>query len=257
MEKQDQILLQNLKRLKLAYVHDNLDDLLKFSRMRELSNFEFLTEVIKKEVKNREENNKKNAIMKAKFPYVKGIEDFDFGFQKNISMKKIINLKDCRWITEHINLFFLGPCGIGKTHLAITLSLEAIERGYKIHFSTVDDLIKKFYLSLATGEFDKELQKIMKHDVIVLDELGYLPMEESAANHIFQIISKAYEQRSIIITSNKSFDKWGQIFKDPAIASAILDRLLHHSEIFVLSGNSYRVKDLSEKLKQSKVKEKD
>jgi len=252
MDQKYQSLMENLKRLKLAYIRNNLDELLKFSRMKELSNLEFLNELIVKEVNERDENNIRKAVNKANFPFIKRIEDFDFSFQKSISSKKIKELKDCRWISEHINLIFLGPCGIGKTHLSVGLCLEAIEKGYSVFFSTVDELIRKFYLTLATGDFNKQLQKLLKNDVIVLDELGYLPMEESAANQIFQIVSKAYESKSIIVTSNKSFDKWGQIFKDSAITSAILDRLLHHSEIFVISGNSYRVKDINEKMKKLK-----
>ncbi len=252
MDQKYERLLENLKRLKLAYIRNNLDEVLKFSRMRELSNVEFLTELIEKEIKERNDNNISKAIVKANFPFIKRIKDFDFSFQRSISKKKIINLKDCRWIEDHINLCFLGPCGIGKTHLGVALSLEAIEKGYTVYCSTMDELIRKFYLSLATGDFNKQLQKLLKNDIIFLDELGYLPMEESAANQIFQIVSKAYERKSIILTSNKSFDKWGQIFRDPAIASAILDRLLHHSEIFVLSGNSFRVKDIRGKIKNFK-----
>jgi DNA replication protein DnaC len=168
--------------------------------------------------------------------------DFDFTFQKSIKKTRIVNLAECRWVEQATNILFAGPPGVGKTHLAISLGLNAIEKGYRVRFIHADDLFEEMYVQAAAGEVERYLRKLLKNDCIIVDEFGYLPLDANSGNYLYKLVNGAYERISLMITSNKDVGAWGEMFQDQAIAQAILDRFLHHCEIFKMTGESYRLK---------------
>jgi len=179
----------------------------------------------------------------AHFPVIKRIDDFEFGLVKGLGQSEAVNLLDCRWIDNRENLLFFGPPGIGKTHLAIGFGVAAVEKGYKVCFERITNLVKL----LKTAEIQKtseyRIRRIMKSNLVIIDEIGYTPIEKREANLFFSLISEMYEKLSIVITSNKSFDAWAEMMGDSIMTTALLDRLLHHARIFNLDGESYRIKN--------------
>ena len=177
-----------------------------------------------------------------KLPYIKRIETFDFGFQQSITQQQVKKLSDMTWIESAYNLMFLGPPSEGKTHLAIALSIKAIEKGYRVSFVNFDELIKILKQSEMTRRYKTRLKAIMKSHLIVIDEIGFMPISQAESNLFFNFISQMYNQTSLIITSNKGFKEWIDFLGDATITTAILDRLVHKCEIFNLTGDSYRMK---------------
>lgn len=234
--------IEGLKRLKLSTIRANLEDYLRLAETRSISHIEFLNGLIKEELRGRDESNYSRRLKAARFPMVKTLDDFDFSFQPSLSETRINSLKECRWIENAENIVFAGQTGVGKSHLSIGLGVEAIERGYKIYFTTVSDLLDQMNLAEATDSLYALQKKLLKYDGIVLDELGYEKINRTHGNFLFRLISKAYENTSIIITTNKDFSGWADIFEDKIQVSALLDRLLHHAVIFAIKGESYRMK---------------
>lgn len=231
-----------LKRLKLSTVRKNLEDYLRMAESRSLSCLEFLNGLIKEELKGREESNYHRRLKAARFPVIKRLDDFDFSFQPSIPIARINNLRECRWVENADNLIFAGQTGVGKSHLSIGFGVEAIERGYTVYFTTLSDLMDEMNIAAASGKLAKLEKKLLKPDCLIIDELGYVKITMAQGNFLFRIISKCYENRSIIITTNKDFSRWADIFEDQVQVSALLDRLLHHAIIFPITGESYRVK---------------
>lgn len=207
----------------------------------------YLSKLVEEETLAKTDRSINRRIQTAKFPWTKSLEEFDFSFQPSIDEEKILKLADLSFIDKKENIFLLGPPGVGKTHLAIGLAIKACMARYRVLFQSIDDIIGYLYASLVDRTTGKKLDALSRLHLLVIDELGYLPMNPEKAKLFFQLISKRYEVGSIILTSNKAFDEWGSIFGDEVIAAAIIDRLVHHSHIFNINGKSYRVKDKLDK----------
>lgn len=204
---------------------------------------EYLTLLLEEELKRRTEGSTKAKIGKAKFPFLKTIEEFDFSFQPNLKEREVIRLCSLDFIEEKGNVIFLGPPGVGKTHLSVGLGIKACMAKYRVAFTTTQRLLEELMLSQKDGSLMERLLAYSRLSMLIIDELGYMPITKEQANLLFQLVSIRYEKGSIILTSNYNFDEWGRIFEDNVVASAIIDRLVHHTKIFYINGSSYRVKD--------------
>lgn len=238
-----QALEQGLKRLKLRHIRDLLDEVNEVALREEPSYLDFLAYLVQKEVAGREKTRGERRLKAAHFPFYRTLEEFDFTVQTSVSQQTIRDLATLDFIRARENLIFLGPPGVGKTHLAVALGMEAVQAGYSVLFTTLDDLTAKLYACLADGSLAQYLRSLLRHDLLILDEVGYLTLDKTASDHLFQLVSKAYEHRSLIVTSNLDFSEWGTLFANPGTAAAVLDRLLHHAHVIVLRGDSYRVRN--------------
>ncbi|MGZ8937501.1 MAG: IS21-like element helper ATPase IstB [Halobacteriota archaeon] len=235
-------IINGLTRLKLRHTRENLDEYCRIAAARSLSYLDFFRMVVAEEVAARDETQYVKRLRAARFPSRKTIEEFDFAFQPSIPKQEILELGSLRFLDRHENVILLGPPGLGKTHLAIALGYEAVLRGKTVYFTSAQELVVELYAALADGTVKQRLKSLAKFDLIICDELGYLPMDDVAGNHLFQVVSQAYERQSLIITSNRPFQEWGDFFPNTSLASATLDRLLHHKHIFTFRGESYRMK---------------
>ncbi|MGM0642127.1 MAG: IS21-like element helper ATPase IstB [Thermotogota bacterium] len=240
MNKKDKI-KKNLGILKLNTVKEMLDEVLINAEKEKKSYQNVIHDILEIEVKAKNKRARKRRFKQSKLNPNKTIEAFNFNFQESINEKEINQLLDFEWLEQAFNLIFLGPPGVGKTHLANGIGLKAVNKGYKVKFIDMDQLIKVLKTNEVVKKSRLELKKIKKADLLIIDEIGYLPITKDEANKFFKLITALYEQTSIIITSNKGFGKWAEIMGDQVITTAILDRIMHHSEIFNLKGKSYRL----------------
>lgn len=230
-------LQDNLKRLKLTRAAEVLDTVAAGSEDGKASYLSFLDHLLEEEVAAREKRRIDTSLKIAGLPFAKTIEQYDFSFHQHLDKKAVMELFDLSFLTRHENVIFLGPPGVGKTHLAISLAIKACSHGFKVYFTTMNTLIGKLKESQSKGK------AYLNSSLVVVDEVGYLPVDSKEAYLFFQFISYRYEKSTTIITSNKSFGDWQELFGDAVIASAILDRLLHHSKVVNIKGHSYRLKE--------------
>jgi DNA replication protein DnaC len=244
---------EQLQRLRLFKSRERLEALLQDASARELSYADFLDQVLTEEVTAKTAKHVTMRTSLARFPFVKSLESFEFGYQPSLDRKQIQTLATCRFVEHGENVVLLGPPGVGKTHLAVGLGLKAIEHGYRVLFTTAAAMLTTLSRAHAEGRLDDKLKVFTVPRVLIVDEIGYLPIDSQGANLFFQLISRRYERGAMVLTSNQSFGSWGEVFGDRVIASAILDRVLHHSITVNIKGDSYR---LREKLKAGLLKSK-
>ena len=236
-------LVNLLEKMKMEHLANQVETVCEQASKRELGYKEFLAEALEVEWKGRHLKGVEGRLLQARFPWVKTIEQFDLGFQPSIDRKVIRELAGLTFVERAENVVLLGPPGVGKTHLAIALGVKAVEAGHRVLFLSLENLLTRLTRAKWENRFERQLQLLLYPKVLILDEMGYLPMNREEASLFFRLLCRRYERASIIVTSNKSFVDWGEIFNDQVLATAILDRLLHHSTTINIKGESYRLKE--------------
>jgi len=236
-------LAEHLRKLRLLKSGERLEAMLQHAAAQELPYAEFLEKVLGEEVAAKTSKNIAMRTAMARFPFAKPLETFDFTYQPSIDRKQVLALASCHFIEHGDNVIVLGPPGVGKTHLAIGIGRAAIEAGYTVLFTAASALIAQLVKAHAEGRLEERLIHFSKPTLLIIDELGYLPVAPDAAHVLFQLVSRRYERGSILLTSNRAVGEWGTVFGDPVVATAILDRLLHHSHVLTIRGERYRLRE--------------
>lgn len=234
----------NLETLGLNLIKANLEKYIDFIGEGKKDIVEALYELTNFELELRKERAMNACVKVANFPAIKTFEEFNFEFQPSISKDQITNFKYLKFIENKENIIFIGSPGVGKTHLATSIGVEAAKMRVSTYFITCNDLILQLKRALIENRLEQRLKFFTRYKLLIIDEVGFLPLDVESSNLIFQLMAKRYEKCSTIITTNKSLSRWGETFGDPVIANAILDRLLHHSHVINIVGRSYRTKDI-------------
>lgn len=238
-------LIKQLSYLKLPYIREHHETVAQSAARNQWTHIHFLSELIMQESNLRKDRTIKRRIHMARFPVIKTLDQFNWSWPKKINRDQIQNLFRLKFVEDKSNVVFIGGVGLGKTHLASALGYQACLKGHTVLFASAIDVINHLVSAQNTGRLKQELKKYLTPALIILDELGYLPIDKNGADLLFQIISQRYEQGSIIITTNRVFKEWPEIFNnDSTLTSALLDRLLHHTEAVVIEGKSYRMKEV-------------
>lgn len=233
--------------MKLKGITSNLDTEIQEAENGKLSYLNFLHRLLKAEVEYRSDRKLRRNLAAAHFPVEKRLEDFDYSCVRGISQTEVANLLDFRWLDNRENLLFFGPPGIGKTHLAVSIGLKAVTSGYQVFFERMTNLIKLLKTMDVQRSAAFRVNRLMKADMLIIDEIGYTPIDRREANLFFHLVSELYEKSSLVITSNKNFDAWAEMLGDEIMTVAMLDRLMHHARVFNLNGDSFRMKTRNHK----------
>ena len=236
-------LRKNLEYLKLNQMNLQLDEIIDFITKNSLSFAEGLVKLTSYEIDFKEANMVRSMVKVAGFPHHKELKDFDFSFQPSINKQEIKDYETLRFIESQENLVFLGSSGVGKTHLAVSIGIAAAKKRYSTYFIKCNNLLQQLKKAKLENRLGDRLKHFTKYKVLIIDELGYLPIDKDDSKLFFQLIDLLYEKKSTIITTNINFNSWDDIFYDAVVANAILDRILHHSHVISISGKSYRLKD--------------
>ena len=246
-----QALINQLKELRLSGIASTLQERLTYAQSNKISYQEFLELLCEDEFHNRRDNRYRRRYKAAKLPSIKQLEDFDFNFQPSIDQKVINDLATCQFVKAKKNVVLMGDSGTGKSHLAIAFALKALEKEYDVFFTTVSDMLYDLHVARADNSYHKKLQKLTRCHLLILDELGFKQLPRYSVDDFFNVISKRYEQGSIIITTNKNLENWNDIFEDKMLTKAIVDRVVHHAVKLSINGKSYRTKINYEEAKMS------
>lgn len=236
-------LLVNLDLLKLTQMKLHLDEIRDFVTSNGLSFTEGLLRLSNYEVDFKEQNASRSMVKSAAFPFVKELEDFDFGFQPGVSEQEMREFASLGFLEKNENIVFLGPSGVGKTHLATSIGIAAAKKRMSTYFIKCHDLLQQLKKAKLENRLDARMKHFCHYRLLVVDELGYLPIDKEDSNLFFQLVDARYEKKSTIVTTNMNFNEWDGVFYDAVVAGAIMDRVLHHAHVVPISGKSYRLKD--------------
>ena len=235
---------EHLRYLKLPFIREHYPTLAAQAAEKQLAHIDYLEKLVDGEAGLRRDRAIQRRIQKARFPVIKTLDQFNWSWPKKLNRLQVKNLFRLQFIPDKANVIFLGGVGLGKSHLAVALGYQACLEGHTVLFATAIDVINTLSAAQAAGRLKTELKKYTRPAVLILDELGFLPIDKAGADQLFQVISQRYEQGALVITSNRAFKDWPEIFNnDSTLTSAILDRLLHHAETVIIEGKSFRMKD--------------
>jgi len=232
-----------LDKLKLDHLEAQLDAVCEQAAQRELDYKDFLVQALETEWQGRFQRGIEARLRLARFPWIKTLEQFEFDFQPSLDRRQVRELAGLSFVERSHNVVVLGPPGVGKTHLSIALGVKAVEAGYSVLFLTLEQLMIRLTKALHENRLERSLQQLTYPKVLIIDEIGYLPLSQTEASLFFRLVVRRYERASLIVTSNKSFLDWGEVFNDHVLATAVLDRLLHHATTLNIKGESYRLKE--------------
>lgn len=238
-----QKLLNNLDALNLKHMREYIPNYIEAANREELSLTTSLLELTNQELAFQKNQTVERVIQRARFPKRSSLEDFDFDFQPSLNKKEILDLKHMGFMEKKENLVFIGNPGVGKTHLVIAVGIEACHQGYRTLFISCHELLLRLRTAFEKGTVDRVLRRYARYDLLIIDEIGYLPIQKVEANLFFQLMTMRYEKKPTLITTNIILSRWGELFQNTEIAAAILDRLVHHVKVFKMTGKSYRMKE--------------
>jgi DNA replication protein DnaC len=232
-----------LEKLKLDHLELQLDAVCEQAASKEMDYKTFLAQALETEWLGRYQRGIETRLRQARFPWIKTVEQFDFSFQPSLDKRQVRELAGLSFVERAHNVVILGPPGVGKTHLAVALGVKAVEAGCSVLFLTLETLMARLTRAQHENRLERSLQQLVYPKVLIIDEIGYLPLSQLEASLFFRLVVRRYERASLIVTSNKSFLDWGEVFNDHVLATAVLDRLLHHATTLNIKGESYRLKE--------------
>lgn len=233
---------EQLSALSLRSASHNIEIIMDKAQKEDWSTLKTLNMLLTEERQARWDKSREKRMKSAGFPYMATIEEFDFGFQTSVTKKQMLKLQELTWLESAFNIMFLGPPSVGKTHLAVSLGIAAVNAGYKVIFIHMDQLIHALKTQEISVKSKYKLKRLFAADLVIIDEVGFQPVNRNEANLLFGVVNQLYQQTSIILTSNKGLVEWGEFMGDAVITAAMLDRLMHKCEIFDMDGDSYRLK---------------